>query len=176
MTKKWYVIQTYSGMEEKAKRNIEHKIAVEGLKEYVGQLIIPSESVVEIKNGKKRNVLRPVMPGYLFIEMELNNEVFALVGKITGVSGFVGDGRNPTQLNDSEVKKILHLVSEKSEKVKPEIKYHIGEQVRVAKGPFTNFIGVIEQIDADKGKLRVSVSIFGRSTPVELDAMQVESV
>lgn len=173
--KRWYAIHTYSGMEQKAKQNVEYKIALEGFKDEVDEVMIPSETVVEIKNGKKKNVSRPIMPGYVFINMSPNNELFALISKLTGVANFVGDGRAPIPLSQAEVNKMLGMVEEKSEKIVPEIKYTVGDQIRVASGPFANFVGMIEKIDPDKGKLTVSVSIFGRATPVELDAMQVET-
>jgi transcriptional antiterminator NusG len=173
---KWYVIHAYSGFEAKVKQNIEYRAAMEGSKEILKKVIIPSENIIEIKDGKKRTVSRNLMPGYLLIEMVENEEFFNMVRKITGVSGFVGDGRKPIPLTDDEVKNMLNLIEEKHEKPKPKIRYRAGEQVRVVEGPFINFIGTVSEIDEEKSKLRMMVSIFGRPTPVELDVMQVESL
>jgi transcriptional antiterminator NusG len=173
---KWYVIHAYSGFEAKVKQNIEYRGAMEGFKEILKQIIIPSENVIELKDGKKRTVSRNLMPGYLLVEMVENEEFFNMVRKITGVSGFVGYGIKPIPLTDDEVKNVLNLIEEKHEKPKPKIKYRPGEQVRVVEGPFMNFIGTVSEIDEEKAKLKMMVSIFGRPTPVELDIMQVESL
>jgi len=176
MAKRWYVVHTYSGFENKVKQNIEHCVAMEGFKDLFFQVIIPAESAIEIKDGKKRKITRNLMPGYILVEMESNEDLFNLIRHITGVSGFVGSGENAIPLTEDEIQNILQLVEHKKEKPKPEIKYHIGEQVKVIEGPFVNFQGSIDVIDEEKGKIKVMVSIFGRPTPVELDVLQVESI
>lgn len=173
---KWYVVHTYSGFENKVKQNIEHVVTISGLKDIFSKVVIPAESVVEIKDGKTRKLNRNLMPGYVLVEMEPNDELFNLIKQLTGVSGFVGSGDKPTPLTEDEVNNILQLVENKREKPKPEIKYKIGDMVKVNDGPFVNFQGSIETIDEEKGKLKVMVSIFGRPTPVELDVLQVESI
>ena len=176
MAKQWFAIHTYSGYENKVKQHIEYKAALEEVHGRVLQVIIPAESVIEIKDGKKKNVTRNLMPGYVLIEMEADEDLFTLVRRTAGVSGFVGDGVNPIALTEEEVHRVLELVKDKKDKPKPEIKYSLGEQVKVVTGPFVNFIGSVDEIDAEKGKLKVMVSIFGRPTPVELDVLQVESI
>ena len=167
---KWYVLHTYSGYEAKVKQNLEYRAAMEGFKDALKQVIIPSENIIEIKDGKKRTVTRNLMPGYVLVEMKPDEDLFNLAQKISGVSGFVGD------LTEEEVQNIMNLIEEKHEKPKPKIRYRPGEQVRVIEGPFTNFIGTVNEIDEEKAKLKMMVSIFGRPTPVELDVMQVESL
>ena len=176
MTKEWFAVNTYSGFENKVKQNIEHRAVVEGFRQDVGRVIVPSETVVEIRNGKKKDVSRNFMPGYVLVEMEPKGEIFEMVKKIAGVSRFVGDGQNASPMTSEEVENILNLMEDKREKPKPEIKYRKGEQVKVIEGPFTNFIGMVDEIDSEKSKLKVMVSIFGRPTPVELDVLQVEAV
>jgi transcriptional antiterminator NusG len=173
---KWYVLHTYSGYETKIKQNIEYRAAIEGFKDYLKQVIIPSENIIEVKDGKKRTVSRNLMPGYLLIEMIPHDELFNTVRKITGVSGFVGDGMQPIPLRDEEIQNVLNLIEEKHEKPKPKIRYRPGEQVRVIEGPFANFTGTVNEIDEEKAKMKMMVLIFGRPTPVELDVMQVESL
>jgi transcription termination/antitermination protein NusG len=173
---KWYVLHIYSGHEAKVKQNIEHRCAMEGYKSHLKQIIIPSENVIEIKDGKKKTVTRNLMPGYMIIEMLPDNELFDMISKISSVAGFVGDGTNAIPLTEEEIENIINLIEEKHEKPKPKIKYRTGEQVRVIEGPFSNFIGVVNEIDEEKSKLKMMVSIFGRPTPVELDIMQVESI
>jgi transcriptional antiterminator NusG len=176
MEKNWYAVHTYSGYERKVQRNIEHRALSEGYGDILGQVVIPSENVTEIKEGKKRQVKKILMPGYIMIEMEPRPELFSLVQSINGVSGFVGASREPVPLSEEEVENILSIMEEKKETTRPTIKYRVGEQVRVIEGPFMNFIGTVEEIDAEKAKLKVSISIFGRPTSVELDALQVGSV
>jgi len=173
---KWYVLHTYSGFEAKVKQNIEHRAVIEGFKDVLKRVVIPSENVIEIKDGKKRTVTRNLMPGYVLIEMVPDDNFFNMVRRITGVSGFVGDGTNPIPLTDEEVRNVMELIEEKHEKPKPRIKYRPGEQVRVIDGPFANFIGTVNEIDKEKAKIKIMVSIFGRPTPVELDVMQIESL
>ena len=172
----WYVLHTYSGHEAKVKRNVEHRAAMEGFRDSLKQVLIPYENVIEIKDGKKRSVTRNLMPGYILIEMEPNDELFNMITKLSSVTGFVGDGTKPIPISEEEVQNIMHLVEEKHEKPKPKIRYGVGEQVRVIEGPFANFIGTVNEIDEEKSKLKMMVSIFGRPTPVELDVMQVESL
>lgn len=177
MEKKWYAIHTYSGYENKVKTTIEHRVQVEGLSDKVEQVLIPAKKYVEIKNGKKHDVMRNIMPGYVLIEMEPDNEeVIALVQKIQGVSGFLGDGNKPSALPQNEVDNLRDTIEERSDRQKTLISYHVTDQVKVIEGPFANFIGVVEHVDQEKGKLKVAVSIFGRPTSVELDVLQVESV
>ncbi|HOE64824.1 MAG TPA: transcription termination/antitermination protein NusG [Candidatus Sumerlaeota bacterium] len=173
---KWYVIHTYSGHEAKVKQNVEYRVAIEGYKNLVKQVIIPVENIVEIKDGKKRAMTRNLMPGYVLIEMVPNDDLFNMVKKISGVSGFVGDGIKPIPLTEEEIRNVRDMVEVKHDKPKPKIKYRQGDQVRVIEGPFSNFVGTVNEIDEEKAKIKMMVSIFGRPTPVELDVMQVESV
>jgi transcriptional antiterminator NusG len=170
----WYAIHTYSGFEGRVKRDIEHRASIEGLRDDLGQVIIPEEKIIEVKDGKKRQTTRNFMPGYLLVEMEPEEDLFNLIRKITGVSGFVGTGDQAVPLSQEEVQNIQDLIEDKRERPKPEIKFHKGDQVKVIEGPFANFIGTVEDIDPEKARLRVMVSIFGRTTPVELDVLQVE--
>lgn len=176
MDKKWFAIHTYSGYENKIKTTIEHMVQVEHLREKVAQVVIPSRKFVEIKNGKKHEVMKNIMPGYVLIEMEEDAEIFALVQKIPGVSAFLGEGDHPTPLPTSEVANVLDTMEEKSDRKLATINYRVGDQVKVIEGPFANFLGTVEQVEQDKGKLKVMVSIFGRPTSVELDVLQVENV
>ena len=173
---KWYVLHTYSGYEAKIKQNIEYRAAIEGFKDYIQQVMIPSENVIEIRDGKKRTVTHNLMPGYVLVQMKPDEELFNLIRRMTGVSGFVGDGTNPIPLTEEEIQNVMEMVEEKHEKPKPKIKYRPGEQVRVIEGPFANFIGTVREIDEEKSRLKMMVSIFGRPTRVELDVMQVESL
>lgn len=172
----WYAIHTYTGYEVKVKTTIEHRVSVEGYRDKVGQVLIPTKKQVEIKNGKKRDVLRNVMPGYVLIEMEPDEEIFALVQKIPGVSSFLGESGHPSPLNVSEVDALRDTIEDRPDRPKTAISYRVSDKVRVIEGPFANFQGEVEHIDEDKGKLKVSVSIFGRPTSVELDVLQVEAV
>lgn len=174
MAKDWYAIHTYSGFEQKVKANIEHLAAVEGFRDEVAEVIIPQETFVEVRGGKKRTVLRNLMPGYVLVHVENDDKLFEMIQKINGVSGFVGDGEHAIALAQSEIDGLLRTSEEKAEKPKAEIRYQKGEQVKVIEGPFANFVGSVEEIDVDKGKLKVIVSIFGRPTPVELGVLQVE--
>jgi transcription termination/antitermination protein NusG len=172
--RQWYAIHTYSAFENKVKQTIERKIQMEGLSDKVERVVIPLEPVIEIKSGKKHTVMRNLMPGYLLIEMEGTEELFNLIREIKGVSGFVGGGDKPAPLTQAEVDNILNLIEHKADKPKAEITYRQGDQVKVTEGPFANFVGSVDHVDAEKNKLSVMVSIFGRPTPVELDVLQVE--
>lgn len=172
----WYVLHTYSGQENKVKSNLEHRAALEGFRDRIRQVVIPQESVIEIKSGKKRTVTRNLMPGYVLVEMDYDEDTASAITKIPGVSGFIGDGKTAFPLNEEEVQRVLHAGEASADQPKPEIRYRVGEQVKVIEGPFSNFIGTVDEIDAKRAKLRVMVSIFGRPTPVELDVLQVEGV
>lgn len=172
---KWYAVHTYSGVERSVKKDIEHRASIEGLRDKLGEVIVPEEKVVEIKDSKKREHTKNIMPGYVFIQMDEDEELFKVIEELKGVSGFVGAGNSRTPLSDDEVANIRGLVEDKKDKPRAEIKHRLGDQVKVIEGPFANFVGTVDAIDHDKAKLRVMVSIFGRSTPVELDVLQVES-
>lgn len=176
MAKEWFAVHTYSGFEQKVKTNIEHLAALEGFRDDVAEVIIPQETFVEVKGGKKRTVSRNLMPGYIIVHIEPSERVFDLVKKVNGVSGFVGDGVKPIALSQGEVDNLLHISEEKVEKPKPEIRFRKGEQVKVIEGPFANFVGTVDDIDVEKSKLKVMVSIFGRPTAVELSVLQVEGI
>jgi len=174
MSKAWYAVHTYSGFEQKVKANIEHLATLEGFRDEVAEVIIPQETFVEVRGGKKRTTMRNLMPGYILVHIEPDEKVFDLVKKINGVSGFVGDGEKAIPLTQEEVDNLLRVSEEKAEKPKAEIRFRKGEQVKVVEGPFANFVGMVEDIDIDKNKLKVMVSIFGRPTAVELNVLQVE--
>ena len=176
MTQKWYVVHTQTGHEGRVKSSLKKRAQLNGLSANITQILIPTEQVSEIKSGKKFITQRKFFPGYLVVEMELNDKTWYLVKNTPGVTGFVGSGNKPLPLRDSEVKNILKQIEEKTAKPKPKIVFEEGETVRVKEGPFTNFNGIIEEINPAKGKLKVTVSIFGRSTPVELEYWQVEKV
>lgn len=173
--KKWFAIYTHSSFEKKVKRDIEHRASIEGVREQIGQIVIPEERVVEIKDGKRKESMRNLMPGYVLIEMVESSELFKMVREVNGVAQFVGaDETKPTPLTQAEVDNILGLIEDKKDKPKPEIKFRKGDAVKVIAGPFANFIGNVEQIDQDRQRLKVMVSIFGRSTPVDLAVLEVE--
>ena len=173
MAKKWYGIHTYSGFENKVRLSLLERIRNQGLEEYFGEVLIPAETVVELKKGEKRTSSRKFFPGYILVNMELNDETWHVVKETSKVTGFVG-GNNPAAIPDEEVLKITRRIEEGAEKPRPKVLFEVGETVRVIDGPFLNFSGVVEDVKPDKGKLRVMVSIFGRATPVELEFMQVE--
>ena len=173
MAKKWYGIHTYSGFENKVRLSLLERIKNQGLEEEFGDVLIPSETVVELKKGEKRTSTRKFFPGYILINMDLNDETWHVVKETSKVTGFVG-GNNPAAIPDEEVLKITRRIEEGAEKPRPKVLFEVGETVRVVDGPFLNFSGVVEDVKPDKGKLRVMVSIFGRATPVELEFMQVE--
>src|SRR5262245_61550059 len=155
MDTQWYAIHTFSGYENRVKTMIEHRVQLEGMREKVAQVMIPLKKTIEIKNGKKREVMVNNMPGYVFIQMEQDEEIFALVQKIPGVSAFLGDGAKPTPLPTEEVSNLLDSIEEKADKPKAIITYKVNDQVKVIEGPFANFIGVVEQVDQEKSKLKV---------------------
>ena len=176
MAKEWFAVHTYAGYEQKVKTNIEHFVALEGFRDEVAEVIIPQESYMEVRGGKKRLLTRNLMPGYILVHIDPTDRVFDLIKKINGVSGFVGDGNKPIPLTQAEVDNLLNVSEEKVEKPKAEIRFHKGEQVKVIDGPFANFIGTVDDIDTERARLKVMVSIFGRPTAVELGVLQVEAL
>lgn len=176
MTKKWYVVHTQTGLEDKVRSALTKRIAVSEAKDMMGQIIIPTEQVSEIRSGKKRVSQRKFFPGYLLVEMDLNERSYLLVKNTPGVTGFIGLGNQPSSLPEAEIKDILKKTEETQAKPSPKTIFSRDEQVRVIDGPFLNFNGIIEEVRPEKGKLKVAVSIFGRATPVELEYWQVEKV
>jgi len=174
--KNWYVVHTQTGSEDKVKSALENKIASEGLADSISKVIIPTEQVSEVRSGKKKISQRKFFPGYLLVEMELNEKTYLSVKNSPGVTGFIGLGKKPMPLPQSEVDSILKKTEETQVKPSPKVVFEKGEQVRITEGPFLNFNGTIEEIHPEKGKIKVSVSIFGRSTPVELEYWQVEKI
>lgn len=171
----WFAVHTYSSFETKVKQAIEHRAALEGAGDVINRVIIPMEMVVEIKGGKKRTTARTLMPGYILVQMMPGERAFNFVKSIKGVSGFVGgSGSEPVPLSPEEVANLVSMMESKREKPKPKILYRKGDNVKVIEGPFMNFVGSVEEVDEEKGRLKVMVSIFGRPTPVELDVLQVE--
>jgi len=173
--KLWYAIHTYSGHEFKVREKLQRTIGISGLDERFGQIIVATEEFVEMKDGRRRTAERKLFPGYLLIEMEMDDQTRFLVTNTPGVSSFIGTTSGPQPLEVEDIDRILGRIERKPSKEKPEIPYQVGEQVRVIDGPFTGFAGLIDEVDAERGKVKVMVSIFGRATPVELDFLQVES-
>lgn len=174
MGKKWYGVHTYSGYENKVKANLEERIRALGFEDFFGEVLIPSETVVELRKGERKTSQRKFFPGYILVQMELDNETWHVVKDTPKVTGFVGGNNNPPAIPDEEVAKITSRMEEGVERPKPKVEFEVGETVRVVDGPFLNFTGVVEDVKPEKGKLKVMVSIFGRTTPVELEFIQVE--
>ncbi|BAW80017.1 transcription termination/antitermination factor NusG [Candidatus Nitrosoglobus terrae] len=175
MAKRWYVIQAFSGFEQRVKRSLEERISQYNLQGKFGDILVPTEEVIEMREGQKRKSERKFFPGYVLIQMEMDDETWHLVKDIPRVLGFIGGASDkPAPVADSEAEKILERIREGATQPKPKIPFEPGEMVRVTEGPFTDFNGVIEEVSYEKNKLRVAVLIFGRSTPVELDFGQVE--
>lgn len=173
MSMKWYGVHTYSGFENKVRLNLLERIKNEKVEDEFGEILIPSETVVELKKGEKRTSSRKFFPGYILVKMVLTDETWHIVKETAKVTGFVG-GNTPFPIPDEEVNKIAKRMEEGAEKPRPKVLFEVGETVRVVDGPFLNFSGIVEDVKPDKGKLRVTVTIFGRATPVELEFMQVE--
>jgi transcriptional antiterminator NusG len=174
---RWYVVHAYSGMEKAVERNIRERIERAGMHSKFGRILVPTEEVVELKNGKKSVTERRFFPGYVLVEMEMDDESWHLVKHTSKVTGFVGGARNrPAPISEAEVMKIVNQMQEGVDKPKPKVEWMVGELVRVKEGPFTDFNGAVEEVNYEKSKVRVSVTIFGRATPVELDFAQVEKV
>ena len=173
---KWYIIHTYSGFERKVKESLESRVQAYNLQGKIGRVIIPTEPVTEIRNGKKYTVERAFLPGYVLVEMEMDDYVWHVVKSTPRVTGFVGTGQQPTPLSDEEVQQIVYKSGESREKPKLKVKFEKNEQVRITEGPFATFTGVVDEVNEDRETLKVMVTIFGRSTPVELEFGQVEKV
>jgi transcription termination/antitermination protein NusG len=175
MTMRWYVVHAYSGFEKSVQKNLLERIQRSGMQDKFGQILVPVEEVIEMKAGQKSISERKFFPGYLLVQMDMTDESWHLVKSTAKVTGFVGGtSTKPTPISEKEVANILQQVQEGVEKPKPKVLFEVGEAVRVIEGPFTDFHGNVEEVNYDKSKLRVSVLIFGRSTPVELDFGQVE--
>lgn len=175
MTKRWYVVHAYSGFEKSVQRALVDRVNRAGMQDMFGQILVPVEEVIEMKGGQKSISERKFFPGYVLVEMEMNDESWHLVKSTPKVTGFVGGtATKPTPISEKEVDKIMHQMQEGVEKPRPKVLFEAGEVVRVKEGPFTDFHGSVEDVNYEKSKLRVSVTIFGRATPVELDFAQVE--
>lgn len=175
MSKKWYVVHVYSGMEKSVHKALLERIERAGLQTSFGKILVPSEEVIEMKGGQRSISERRIFPGYVLVEMDLSDETWHLVKSTPRVTGFLGSSANrPTPISEKEVEKILSQIEEGVEKPRPKILFEVGEMVRVKEGPFADFNGNVEEVNYEKSKVRVSVAIFGRSTPVELDFNQVE--
>ena len=175
MAMRWYVIHAYSGFENQVADFIKEQAEKKGLTDKVQEVLVPTEKVMTVQNGTKKESSRKFFPGYVLAKMEMTDETWYLVAKTPKVTGFLG-GKNPTPITEAEANRILNQVQEGVEHVKSSVKYEIGEQVQVIDGPFASFVGSVEEVDAEKERLKVSVSIFGRATPVDLDYGQVKKV
>ncbi len=170
----WYVIHTYSGYEERVKKNLEQRIRFMDSGSEVLQVVIPTEDEIEVKNGQRRTVTKKILPGYVLVEMKMTDQSWGVVRNTPGVTGFVGSGSKPTPLQEDEVGKILKQMEAEAPKVK--VGFRRGQSVRVTDGPFIDFVGVVDEINTEKGKVKVMLSLFGQETSVELDFLQVEKL
>lgn len=177
MAKKWYVVHAYSGFEKNVQKTLKERIEREGMQDYFGQILVPVEEVVDIKNGKRSLSERKFFPGYVLVEMEMTDDSWHLVKSTPRVTGFIGGTANrPLPITQREVDAIMQQIQTGGEKPKPKVEYEVGQRIRVNEGPFADFNGVVDEVNYERNKLRVSVQIFGRETPVELDFTQVEKV
>jgi transcription termination/antitermination protein NusG len=176
MTKRWYVVHAYSGFEKKVASSIKEQAQIKGLADLVDEVLVPTEEVVEIRRGQRISSERKFFPGYVLAHMELTDETYHLISDTPKVTGFLGSGKTPTAITDAEAERILNQVKEGVDRPRPSVRFEVGEQVRVLEGPFQSFNGSVEDVDEEKSRLKVSVSIFGRPTNVELDYSQVERV
>ena len=170
----WYVIHTYSGHEERVKKNLEQRLKLTVSGEEISQIIVPAEEEVEVRGGQKRTVAKKILPGYVLVQMKMTDENLTMVLNTPGVTGFVGSGTKPVALREEEINQIFKQMSSDTPKIK--VGFKQGQSVRVTDGPFADFVGVVDEISAEKGKVKVFLSLFGRETPVELDFLQVEKL
>ena len=175
-TKQWYIVHTYSGFEKKVSESLQQRVQAYGLQDEIGEVLIPTEDVVEMRAGKKTVTSKRFFPGYILVEMTMSDNAWHVVKNTPKVTGFVGAGSKPIPLTREEVDQILNQVTEAAEKPKPKYSFDRGDQVRINEGPFTSFNGVVDDVNIDRNTLKVMVTIFGRATPVELDFLQVEKL
>lgn len=176
MAKQWYVVHTYSGFEKRVKEGVQMRVEALGLQEKVGNILIPTENIVEMKGGKKVITSKKFFPGYILVEAEMSDMVWHVIRGTPKVTGFVGSGKNPIPLSDEEFEKIKEQIATASEKPRPKFDFKKGESVRIIDGPFNNFTGKVEDVNQERQTLKIMVTIFGRSTPVELDFLQVDKL
>lgn len=176
MTARWYVVHVYSGFESKVAQSIREQAGQKGLEDVIEEVLVPMEEVVQMRRGAKVNAERKFFPGYVLAKMEMTDDAWHLVKDTPKVTGFLGAGNKPSPITEAEAQRILHQVQEGVERPKPSVTFEIGEQVRVADGPFTSFNAMVEDVDEERARLKVTVSIFGRATPVELEYAQVEKL
>ncbi len=172
--KKWYVIHTYSGHEERVKKNLEQRVKFMDSGSEILQVVIPTEDEIEVRGGRRRTVTRKILPGYVLVQMKMDENTWSVVRNTPGVTGFVGSGNTPTPLQEKEVGEILKQMSAEAPKVK--VGFRKGQSVRVTDGPFIDFVGVVDEINTEKGKVKVLLSLFGQETPVELDFLQIDKL
>jgi len=176
MAKRWYIVHTYSNFEKKVSESLKEQAVQKGLQDFFEQVLVPTEEVVEMRRGRRIKSERRFFPGYVLAKIELTDEVFHLIKNTPKVTGFLGSGSKPVPISDAEANRILNQVAEGVERPKSTIRFEVGEQVRVADGPFASFNGQVEEVDEERARLKVAVSIFGRPTPVELEYGQVEKM
>lgn len=176
MAKRWYIVHAYSNFEKKVAESIRERAASAGLADQIEEIVVPTEEVVEVRRGRKVAAERKFFPGYVLVKMEMSDPAFLLIKNTPRVTGFLGADNKPTPISESEAMRIMQQVQEGVERPKPSISFEIGEQVRVADGPFASFSGLVEEVDEERARLKVAVSIFGRATPVELEYGQVEKM
>lgn len=172
--KHWFVIHTYSGYEERVRKNLEQRIKLMDSQDTIFQVVIPTEEEIEVKNGQRRSVTKKILPSYVLVQMKMNDHSWNVVRNTPGVTGFVGSGGKPTPLQEEEIGQILKQMTAEAPKVK--VGFRKGQSIRVTDGPFIDFVGIVDEINAEKGKVKVLLSLFGRETPVELDFLQVEKL
>ena len=176
MTKRWYIVHAYSNFEKKVAESIREKAESNGLEELFEEILVPTEKVVEVRRGRKVDAERKFFPGYVLVKMEMTDEAYHLIKNTPRVTGFLGSDNRPMPISEGEAQRILHQVQEGVDRPKPSISFEVGEQVRVSDGPFASFNGLVEEVDEERARVKVAVSIFGRATPVELEYAQVEKL